>query len=71
MYDELYEGLCTYENTIAVRPESSYTEQETIPISNIDNSEIKETVHQRQDMLLDEFLKNEFKIYPETESESG
>ena len=69
LYDELYEGLCTYENTIAVQPKSSYTEQETIPISNIDNSK-KETVHQRQDMLLDEFLKNEFKIRPENESDS-
>ena len=67
LYDELYGGLCAYENTIAVQPERK---QENIPISNIDNSKIEENVHQRQDMLLDEFLRNEFKIHPENESES-
>ena len=67
LYDELYEGLCTYENTMTVQPER---EQKIIPISHIDKSKIKETVHERQDMLLDEFLKNEFKIHPEYESES-
>ena len=67
LYDELYEGLCTYENTMTVQPER---EQKIIPISHIHKSKIKETVHERQDMLLDEFLKNEFKIHPEYESES-
>ena len=67
LYDELYEGRCTYENTIAVQPERN---QENIPIFNMATSKIEENIHQRQDMLLDEFLKNEFKIHPEPESES-
>ena len=70
LYDELYEGLCTYENSMSVHLESSSARQETVPLSEMDNPKIRETVHQRQEMLLDEFLKNEFKISTETESES-
>ena len=67
IYDELYEGRYTYENTIEVPPER---EQKIIPISHTDKSEITETVHERHDMLLDEFLKNEFKLPPKYESDS-
>jgi len=71
LYDDLYEELYTYNSTIAVQPECTSSEQEATPSSQTDNTEIREeTVHQRQDLLLDEFLKKEFKIYPESETES-
>ena len=71
LYDDLYEELYTYNSTIAVQPERTSSGQEATPSSQTDNTEIREeTVHQRQDLLLDEFLKKEFKIYPESETES-
>ena len=41
LYDELYEGLFTYENTIAVHPESSSAGQETIPLSQMDSLKLE------------------------------
>ena len=67
IYDELYGGQCTYENTMEVPPEG---EQKSIQISHTDTSEIKETIHEINNKILDELLKNEFKIYPERDSDS-
>ncbi len=72
MYDDLYDELITFNTTVAVQPENSTSGQGVISSSQNQDTEIREVVvHQRQDMLLDEFLRNEFKINtdPETESE--
>lgn len=71
MYDELYEDLWMDNNTVTVQPESGTSKQDIIPLPETRDPEIREdTSHQRQDLLLDEFLMNEFKINSETESET-
>jgi len=71
LYDDLYEELITFNNTLAVQPENSSSNQSVISSSQIQSTEIREdAVHQRQDLLFDDFLKNKFKVIPESGSES-
>ena len=71
LYDDLYEELYTYNSTIAVQPKHTDSGHRTTSTPlNVNTENRKDTIHQRQDVLLDEFLRNKFKIYLGSETES-